>query len=539
MSGEGVRWPDIARRAAAHVVLAAAVLVTGCGVSRDVEIRSKPSGATVWIGDVQRGRTPLTVELTWPKPDDKGSKGKAHTLRLTMSKHEDVTEQLYAGDAVKAANPWVIERDLLLLEQRTPVNITTNVEGATVKVNGDVVGETPLRHTFEFRRSGRADDWNTFLLTIEKDGYRYRRPGGPVSPGDTSSYSTTLTIEKASTGELVVDLEPIQFVRTRIGRWGWSEEGIERFEEVKLSQVGEIETEPKVQSVTRITDMKPDDAFMETRISVGRDGEVLYSIPFRLRLASRSSGSGVYSNLWSQLGGGNTRLTDGRQIDLEATLSPDGEWIYFASNRLRPDRVNLWRVSTGTARGLTKITDSPSSLADTEPSVSPDGTKVAYTAYMRDATMPHIWIANADGTLPTQMRVGRNPSWSSDGTKLAFVASDAGGHDQIWVMGSDGSSPTQLTKGDNAHQYPVWTTDGRRIVYACDQVVNDEGEKNFDIWIMDADGSRQTQLTVNGSYDTRPAMSPDGRYIYFISNRGARRENDESLQIWRIELIGD
>ena len=90
-------------------------------------------------------------------------------------------------------------------------------------------------------------------------------------------------------------------------------------------------------------------------------------------------------------------------------------------------------------------------------------------------------------------------------------------------MNADGSKPTQLTVGDHSYEYPVWTPDGTRIVYASNQALNEEGVPNFDIWSMRGDGTERTQLTVNGSHDTRPAISPDGKYVYFISNRGARR----------------
>ena len=95
---------------------------------------------------------------------------------------------------------------------------------------------------------------------------RWRRPGGPVSPGDTSPFTTTLTLDDASEGTLSVDLEPIRFVRTRLRGWEFTGEGLGMREEITLSQVDEIETEPMVQSVTRMTDMKPGEFWMTYKI---------------------------------------------------------------------------------------------------------------------------------------------------------------------------------------------------------------------------------------------------------------------------------
>jgi Tol biopolymer transport system component len=303
-----------------------------------------------------------------------------------------------------------------------------------------------------------------------------------------------------------------------------------------LSQVGDIEREPKVGGATKITDFDLDRAKYESRISVMSNSQhIIYSIAFWLP----ESPDKTYFNLWLQRGNERTRVTDATQQDLEVNTSPDGQWFYFSSDRLSPGRYNIWRVPTVGRGGLTKITDSPSSVVDTEPTISPDGKRMAFTCYLQGTKLQQIWVANADGTLPTQIRVGKSPSWSPDGVKLAYVAPDTAGHEKIWVMDADGSLPTQLTTGDHTDQYPVWTPDGKRIVFASDQAVNEEGQRNYDIWLTKADGTGTTQLTVNGSHDTRPACSLDGKYVYFNSNRGARRPGEPALQIWRIELPRD
>jgi TolB protein len=106
-------------------------------------------------------------------------------------------------------------------------------------------------------------------------------------------------------------------------------------------------------------------------------------------------------------------------------------------------------------------------------------------------------------------------------------------------MNADSSAPTQLTKGEYQHEYPIWTPDGTRIIYASNEAINSEGVHHFDIWMMNADGTNRTQLTTNGSYDSRPAVSPDGKHIYFMSNRSTKGEFGDYWQIWRIELRMD
>ena len=403
--------------------------------------------------------------------------------------------------------------------KRTVV-VTTDPESATVLLDGQQTSAAPVTVTLVWK-----DQKQSHAVGAEMDQYN------PAA--QTLTYADAVSKPAKEPWTIELQLKPMRYVRSIIKRWVLTSRGVELEEEAALSQVGEIEREPKVQSVTKITDAKPDDSFVESRISVLPDGRgVLYSFPFRLPKPS----SAIYANIWIQNGNERTRLTDAQQYDLEPCVSADGEWVYFASTRLGGGKINIWRMHTRGRGGLTKITDSPSSQYDSEPALSPDGKTLAYTSLLVGSKVPQIWTANADGSLPTQIRQGRNPQWSPDGKHILFVAPDTKGVDKIWIMDADGSNPTQLTVGDQSDRYPVWTPDGKRIIFASDAAFNEENERNYDIWTMDADGGNKTQLTVNGSYDSRPAISQDGKFIYFVSNRGAHRENEESLQIWRIEL---
>ena len=58
-------------------------------------------------------------------------------------------------------------------------------------------------------------------------------------------------------------------------------------------------------------------------------------------------------------------------------------------------------------------------------------------------------------------RIGRagSPTFSPDGTKLAFV-SDRTGVPQVWVAAADGSAPVQVTKGDDPIGRVTWSPNG-------------------------------------------------------------------------------
>jgi len=501
---------------------------------RNVQFMTDPVGASVSMD----GGAPVAASAPVAVRFSRRNSATPWASVMAMVTLPDYAEQVIQLDyATITANPSVALR-LTRVRQEHMVDVRCNQEQATVKVNGEVVGTTPLRHSFVFTRSRESDPWITFLVVVEKEGFRWSSIAGKAVSTDDPSFSETLTIEKASTGVLDSRLDRIVAVRTPVSALVPTPEGLTMITANLISLVGEAEREPKVGGATRITDFALERARFETRIAtVPTTGQIVFSEPLWLSVGQRDSPP--YFNIWMRRGNEQTRLTDAEQHDIEATVAPDGQWVYFCSDRLRPGVYTIWRIRTLGRGGLVKITDSPSSLIDTDPSVSPDGLRIAYTSYLRDVRQPHIWISNADGTLPTQIRIGKHPCWSPDGNEIAFVAADMAGCEKIWVMDADGSNPTKLTAGDSNDLYPVWTTDGKRIIYASDQAINDARERNFDIWIMKSDGTQNTQLTVNGSHDTRPVVSRDGKYVYFLSNRGARKQNEPALQIWRIELPKD
>ena len=111
----------------------------------------------------------------------------------------------------------------------------------------------------------------------------------------------------------------------------------------------------------------------------------------------------------------------------------------------------------------------------------------------------------------------RNPSWSPDGSQIAFD-SDRDGNWEIYVMDADGSNPTNLTNNAADDQRPAWSPDGSKIAFHSNR------DGNLDeIYVMDADGSNPIRLTNNTDNDHCPSWSPDGSKIAFRSFQGRQR----------------
>jgi TolB protein len=122
---------------------------------------------------------------------------------------------------------------------------------------------------------------------------------------------------------------------------------------------------------------------------------------------------------------------------------------------------------------------------------------------------------NADGSDPFRLTDNASdefgPVFSPDGKHILYLM---GGNftNNIWIMDSDGSNKSQLTFS-GTDWGNCWSPDGRRIAFESYR------SGNGDIWIMDADGRNAVQLTRNSAKELAASWSPDGRSIVFESTR--------------------
>lgn len=232
----------------------------------------------------------------------------------------------------------------------------------------------------------------------------------------------------------------------------------------------------------------------------------------------------------------------------------DNGKIVFSSNRDGGFQWNLYTMNPD-GSGLTRLNDT--TWTESQPSWSPDGSKIAFASTQNGGWEIHVM--NADGGGEIALGGGSQPAWSPDGTKIAFQSSAR----DLWVMNADGSGAVQLTSGPPHASWPAWSPDGSRLVYAVGEHTTsgadlytigvdgtnrvrltatngpDETQArfspdgtriafarnystlspDFDIWVMNADGTGASQLTSGEARDERPAWSPDGTMITFSSTR--------------------
>jgi Tol biopolymer transport system component len=134
-----------------------------------------------------------------------------------------------------------------------------------------------------------------------------------------------------------------------------------------------------------------------------------------------------------------------------------------------------------------------------EPCWSPDGARIAFTHIHRipGAITDRVAVMDADGSGVTDLPPGtplpgppfdRNPSWSPDGSTIAFERG-LWGHRDVWTMDTSGAGLVGLTSGPGDDHSPAWSPDSTKIAFVSDR------SGGSDIWTMDASGSGLTNVT--------------------------------------------
>ena len=179
--------------------------------------------------------------------------------------------------------------------------------------------------------------------------------------------------------------------------------------------------------------------------------------------------------------------------------------IVFAATRVGNTEIY---VMDADGANQERLTNHPS--YDFYPSWSPDGTKIAF-ASGRGAPRRQIYVMNADGQHPIKLTDGPrdkgDTDWSLDGQKIAFTSWEFPHRENpyITVMGADGNNAYKLTDGEE----PSWSPDGQRIAFLSGK------DRATQISVIGVDGNGLKRVTQGLAYKSAPAWSPDGGRIAY------------------------
>lgn len=173
------------------------------------------------------------------------------------------------------------------------------------------------------------------------------------------------------------------------------------------------------------------------------------------------------------------------------------------------------------------------------PSPTPAAEALRELAFVRgEASTTDIYVVREDGSGLRRMTTSRgadySPIWSPDGKRILFVSS-RDGDDELFVMDASGKNVRQLTRNRQRDLTPQWSPDGRLIAFASDRGRAGEPET----WIMRADGTNSRRLvkTVNHpswqDLQYSPVWSPDGKRLIF-----SMAASDSNPELYVVGLDG-
>ena len=218
-------------------------------------------------------------------------------------------------------------------------------------------------------------------------------------------------------------------------------------------------------------------------------------------------------DIWTlPTGGGEiVPVTNDAAVDWNPVWSPDGNYLYFSSDR--GGTLNLWRVQIDEESGkvlgqLEPVTAGVGATAQ-HISFSEDGQRLAYSAITGTDGLHKVTFDPSTGTVTNQPVTIlesslslSHPDPSPNGKWIVFALE--GKWEDIAIVRTNGTGFRKLTDDPHRDRIPRWSPDGKKIAFYSDR------GGSFDIWAIHPDGSELQPLTESRYTMAHPIWSPDG-----------------------------
>ncbi|MDX3899590.1 MAG: amidohydrolase family protein [Sphingobium sp.] len=168
-----------------------------------------------------------------------------------------------------------------------------------------------------------------------------------------------------------------------------------------------------------------------------------------------------------------------------------------------------------------------------KPTISPDGKSVAFIA------LGDLYVAPVAGGTPENLTrdhaMDADPSWSPDGTKIAYSSDKAGGLPQLWVRDIKTGKDRQVTDMTTQPLGAAWSPDGKSIA-----AIDVDGRWGVaGVFTVDVDSGKVTRLQASLPQPGEPSWSADGKYVAIsLSKLFSKSFREGTNQIYIIPTDG-
>lgn len=183
-------------------------------------------------------------------------------------------------------------------------------------------------------------------------------------------------------------------------------------------------------------------------------------------------------------------------INMAGGFSPSGQDLLMVLSKDGNPEVYVKNLGSGR---LTRLTQTPRA-GEASPTWSPDGSQVAYVSDLAGPGSPQIYVTSLSGASRRVTSRGRenvSPDWGPNGW-IAY-ASRRGGLYSICMINPQTQEDREITAGDASYEDPCWASDGRHIV--C---TRQEGRTKR-LYMLDTMGDPPLCLTPDGGGWSSPA----------------------------------
>jgi Tol biopolymer transport system component/DNA-binding winged helix-turn-helix (wHTH) protein len=199
-----------------------------------------------------------------------------------------------------------------------------------------------------------------------------------------------------------------------------------------------------------------------------------------------------------------------------ASWSDDGKTIYYEW------RFNFFALDMDSKEPVQLTNFDPTKSQAQDFSLSPDKEWIVYTD--RKDKQTDIWKVSTKGGTPVQVTndsiVEKNPVWSADGKSLLYTSSQQGSHElSLFDFASNESSA--LLSGMEVGDIVDISRDRSKILY---RIRKDE----VDLWKVNIASGEETRITSDVGVEFWPDVSPDGTTIAFQAVKGSNFQVDPS-----------
>jgi len=245
------------------------------------------------------------------------------------------------------------------------------------------------------------------------------------------------------------------------------------------------------------------------QVSQMPDGKVLFS---------RRTGSEIDIFSIAEDGSDEKQLTSDNKVNLSPVVTKDGKYILFNSNR--DDSHGIWRMNSD-GSGAFQLTK-PEGAADSGIQTGNDGKTVFFARQTIDGAKASLMKVSIEGgsaekVNPNSTTSDFRPSISPDGSKLAYVSifydSDTSEFESsINIVALDGEEVGETLKKEEFgldNEYG-WSADSKFLTY-----IEREGDDN--LWNMSLDKAQKVQLTdFNNDNLMSFAWGNDGSKLFLV-----------------------